>query len=37
MYQSEENVIEGLDTSIDWKNTEDNSYDGEKLTIISSR
>lgn len=23
--------IEGLDTTIDWKNTADNSYDGEKL------
>jgi hypothetical protein len=23
--------LDGLDTSIDWKNTDDNSYDGEKL------
>ena len=23
--------IVGLDTTIDWKNTGDNSYDGEKL------
>jgi hypothetical protein len=27
----EEDEDEGLDTSIDWKNTDDNSYDGEKL------
>lgn len=27
--------IEGLDTSIDWKNTEDNSYDGEKLLFLA--
>jgi len=26
--------LEGLDTSIDWKNTGDNSYDGEKLKLI---
>ena len=26
--------IEGLDTSIDWKNTADNSYDGEKLKLL---
>ena len=26
--------IEGLDTTIDWKNTGDNSYDGEKLKIL---
>ena len=25
---------EGLDTSIDWKNTDDNSYDGEKLLYL---
>ena len=25
---------EGLDTSIDWKNTDDNSYDGEKLKFL---
>ena len=29
--------IEGLDTTIDWKNTGDNSYDGEKLKAISTR
>jgi hypothetical protein len=26
--------IDGLNTSIDWKNTEDNSYDGEKLRLL---
>ena len=26
--------IEGLDTTIDWKNTGDNSYDGEKLALL---
>lgn len=29
-----EEEIEGLDTSIDWKNTADNSYDGEKLKML---
>ena len=27
--------LEGLDTTIDWKNTGDNSYDGEKLQILA--
>ena len=31
---SEEEVLTGLDTSIDWKNTGDNSYDGEKLKLL---
>ena len=26
--------LEGLDTTIDWKNTGDNSYDGEKLALL---
>jgi hypothetical protein len=26
--------LEGLDTTIDWKNTGDNSYDGEKLKLL---
>ncbi len=26
--------IKGLDTTIDWKNTGDNSYDGEKLKLL---
>jgi hypothetical protein len=28
-------VEEGLDTTIDWKNTGDNSYDGEKLRLLA--
>ena len=35
----EENIkiadIQGLDTTIDWKNTGDNSYDGEKLKLLA--
>lgn len=33
---SKEDVLEldGLDTTIDWKNTGDNSYDGEKLRLL---
>ena len=27
--------IQGLDTTIDWKNTGDNSYDGEKLKLLA--
>jgi hypothetical protein len=27
-------ILEGLDTTIDWKNTGDNSYDGEKLKLL---
>ncbi len=34
MYDSEEDEIQGLDTTIDWKNTDDNSYDGEKLLLL---
>jgi hypothetical protein len=34
MYEVEDEIIEGLDTSIDWKNTGDNSYDGEKLLLL---
>ena len=30
----EDDGLEGLDTSIDWKNTDDNSYDGEKLLYL---
>ena len=29
-----EDDMEGLDTTIDWKNTGDNSYDGEKLALL---
>ena len=30
----EQDDIQGLDTTIDWKNTGDNSYDGEKLSLL---
>ena len=29
-----EDELTGLDTTIDWKNTGDNSYDGEKLVLL---
>jgi hypothetical protein len=32
--QEELEELEGLDTTIDWKNTGDNSYDGEKLKLL---
>lgn len=35
MYDTSEEYIEGLDTTIDWKNTEENSYDGEKLLLLA--
>jgi hypothetical protein len=35
MYNVDEDFIEGLDTTIDWKNTDDNSYDGEKLLLLA--
>ena len=31
---SQEEIQDGLDTTIDWKNTGDNSYDGEKLQLL---
>ena len=34
MYTLEDSGLEGLDTTIDWKNTSDNSYDGEKLKLL---
>jgi len=34
MYESADSDIRGLDTTIDWKNTADNSYDGEKLLLL---
>ena len=34
MNTNEVDEIEGLDTSIDWKNTDENSYDGEKLKLL---
>lgn len=35
MYEESNNDVDGLDTTIDWKNTEDNSYDGEKLAFLA--
>jgi len=32
---SDDEDLEGLDTTIDWKNTGDNSYDGEKLKLLA--
>jgi len=32
--KSNDEILEGLDTTIDWKNTGDNSYDGEKLRLL---
>ena len=34
MYNTDEDDVDGLDTTIDWKNTDDNSYDGEKLLLL---
>ena len=34
MYQTTQEELDGLDTTIDWKNTDDNSYDGEKLLLL---
>ena len=34
MYDIGDEELEGLDTTIDWKNTSDNSYDGEKLQLL---
>lgn len=34
MFDVEDEQIQGLDTTIDWKNTDDNSYDGEKLLLL---
>lgn len=34
MYDVEDTDIDGLNTTIDWKSTEDNSYDGEKLLLL---
>lgn len=35
MHEIGDNDILGLDTTIDWKNTEENSYDGEKLLFLA--
>ncbi len=32
--KQDQEALEGLDTTIDWKNTGDNSYDGEKLKLL---
>ena len=32
--KQDQELLEGLDTTIDWKNTGDNSYDGEKLKLL---
>ena len=32
--RTNQELLEGLDTTIDWKNTGDNSYDGEKLKLL---
>ena len=34
MYDIGSEELDGLDTTIDWKNTSDNSYDGEKLQYL---
>jgi len=34
MQDNQREIMEGLDTTIDWKNTGDNSYDGEKLKLL---
>lgn len=34
MHTTGEEMLDGLDTTIDWKNTDDNSYDGEKLLLL---
>jgi len=34
MHELDQDLIDGLDTTIDWKNTDDNSYDGEKLLLL---
>jgi hypothetical protein len=35
MHDIDEEGVDGLDTTIDWKNTDDNSYDGEKLLMLA--
>ena len=34
MYDAVADELYGLDTTIDWKNTDENSYDGEKLLLL---
>ena len=33
-YDTVDDELYGLDTTIDWKNTDENSYDGEKLLLL---
>ena len=35
MHEIDEDGVDGLDTTIDWKNTDENSYDGEKLLFLA--
>lgn len=35
MYDDKKDDLDGLDTTIDWKNTDDNSYDGEKMLLLA--
>lgn len=35
MVTAADSSVDGLDTTIDWKNTEENSYDGEKLLFLA--
>lgn len=35
MHEVSDDEVVGLDTTIDWKNTDDNSYDGEKLLFLA--
>jgi hypothetical protein len=34
MYDVVDDELEGLDTTIDWRSTDDNSYDGEKMLLL---
>ena len=34
MYDIVDDDLYGLDTTVDWKNTDENSYDGEKLLLL---
>ena len=34
MYDIVDDELYGLDTTVDWKNTDENSYDGEKLLLL---
>lgn len=34
MSEESQEYIEGLDTTVDWKNTDNNAYDGEKLKYL---